>query len=132
MDDPEVISTIETGPRYLRSVTCHNDEQIWTIGGTADIKCSDILGVLQKTIRTKTGDCPNDIAVDRDAALLYSAGIPMTVHKVKNDQTEEIITLQGWKPKQLCVTSSGDLLVTMYSDDSVSYTHLTLPTICSV
>ena len=44
-------------------------------------------------------------------------GIPGTVYKVKNDQTEEIITLQEWIPISLCVTSSSDLLVTMYSDD---------------
>ena len=36
---------------------------------------------------------------------------------MKNEQTEEIIKLQEWKPSQLCVTSSGDFLLTMYSDD---------------
>ena len=35
--------------------------------------------------------------------------------KVKDDQTEEVITLQGWIPVSLCATFSGDLLVTMYS-----------------
>ena len=60
---------------------------------------------------------PNDIAVDRDGALLYTDGKTRTVYKVKNDQTEEIITLHRWRPNNLCVTSSGDILVTMHSDD---------------
>ena len=62
---------------------------------------------------------PKDIAVDNDGALVYSDWKTRTVYKVKNDQTKEIITLQGWRPNNLhvCVTSSGDLLVTMYNDD---------------
>ncbi|XP_052680098.1 uncharacterized protein LOC128160815 [Crassostrea angulata] len=40
-----------------------------------------------------------------------------TVYKVKTSQTEELTRLQGWAPFNLCVTSTGDLLVTMYSDD---------------
>ncbi|XP_078339249.1 uncharacterized protein LOC111108315 [Crassostrea virginica] len=117
LDEPEVLNTIKTGHEYLRSVTCLNDEQIWTSGETADIKCFNIQGVLKKTIQTNSGKIPNDIAVESDGALLYSAGPPRRVYKVKNDQTEEIITLQGWIPSQLCVTTSGDLLVTMYSND---------------
>ena len=46
----------------------------------------------------------NDIAVYRDLALLYNDGIRSTVYKVKNNQTVEIFTLQGWKPANLCVT----------------------------
>nr|XP_022295997.1 uncharacterized protein LOC111105845 [Crassostrea virginica] len=117
LDQPEVLNTIKTGHKYLCSVTCLNEEQIWTSGHTADIKCFNIQGVLQKTIQTKSGVWPLHIAVDKDGALLYSDWKTRTVYKVKNDQTEEIITLQGWTPSQLCVTSSGDLLVTMYSDD---------------
>ena len=55
--------------------------------------------------------------MDIDGALLYSDWKTKKVYRVKNDQTEEIITLQGWEPAKLCATSSGDLLVTMYSDD---------------
>ncbi|XP_078341942.1 uncharacterized protein LOC144627864 [Crassostrea virginica] len=117
LDEPELLNTIKTGHKNLRSVTCHNDEQIWTSGGTADIKCFDIQGVLQKTIQTKSGGMPLDIAVDTTGAMLYYDLKTTTVYKVKNDQTEAIITLQGWTPYNLCVISSGDLLVTMFSDD---------------
>ena len=118
MDKPEVLNTIKTGHANLRSVTCFNEEQIWTSGETADIKCFNIQGVLQKTIKTKSGNNPYDIAVDRDGALLYTGSWrTRTVYKVKNDQTEEIITLKGWKPKNLCVTSSDDLLVSMNTDN---------------
>nr|XP_022296564.1 uncharacterized protein LOC111106252 [Crassostrea virginica] len=114
LDEPEVLNTIKTGHG---SVTCPNEEQICTSGQTADIKCFNVQGVLQKTIKTKSGERPNDIAVDSDGFLLYTDWPTRTVNRVKNDQTEEIITLQGWRPNNLCVTSSGDLLVTMYSDD---------------
>nr|XP_022322628.1 uncharacterized protein LOC111124059 [Crassostrea virginica] len=117
LDETEVLNTIKTGHERLRTVTCLYEEQIWTSGETADIKCFNIQGVLQITIKTKSGKAPNDIAVYSDGALVYSDWRTRTVYKVKNDQTEEIITLQGWKPTQLCVTSSGDLLVTMFNDD---------------
>nr|XP_022302402.1 uncharacterized protein LOC111110272 [Crassostrea virginica]XP_022302403.1 uncharacterized protein LOC111110272 [Crassostrea virginica] len=117
LNGPEVLNTVNSGHEDLRSVSCLNEEQIWTSGWTADIKCFHIQGVLQSTIRTKSGKLTSDIAVDRDGALLYCDWITGTVYKVKNDQTEKVITLQGWKPKNLCATSSGDLLVTMYSDD---------------
>ncbi|XP_078340748.1 uncharacterized protein LOC144627486 [Crassostrea virginica] len=117
LDEPEVINTIKTGHEYLRSVTCLNEDQIWTSGQTDDMKRFNIQGVLQKTIQTKSGEFPWDIAEDTTGALLYCNLVTSTVYKVKNEQTEKIITLQGWKPLNLCVTSSGDLLVTMFNDD---------------
>nr|XP_022299153.1 uncharacterized protein LOC111107984 [Crassostrea virginica] len=117
LDKPEVLNTIKTGHRSQRSVTCLNDDHIWTSGMTADINFFNIQSVLQNKIKTKSGEWPIDIAVDYDGNVLYSDETQKTVYKVKNDQTEEIITLQGWKPAEICVTSSGDLLVTMYSDD---------------
>ncbi|XP_078335903.1 uncharacterized protein LOC144626292 [Crassostrea virginica] len=118
LDEPEVLNTIKTGYVGLCSVTCIDEEEIWTSGQlTADIKCFNTQGVLQKTIKTKSGYRPGDIAVYSDGALVYSDGSKRTVYKVKNGQTEKIITLQGWIPFNLCVTSSGDLLVTMFSYD---------------
>ncbi|XP_078341316.1 uncharacterized protein LOC144627645 isoform X2 [Crassostrea virginica] len=117
LDEPEVLNTIEIGNEKLYSVACLNEEQIWTCQKTADIKCFNIQGLLQKKIETKSGKNPSDIAVDIDGALLYSDWKTCRVYKVKDDQTEEIIRLQLWKPKELCVTSSGELLVIMLRED---------------
>nr|XP_034305086.1 uncharacterized protein LOC105335752 [Crassostrea gigas]XP_034305087.1 uncharacterized protein LOC105335752 [Crassostrea gigas] len=116
-DEPEIVTTIQTGHEYLRSVTCVNEDRIWTSGETNNIKCLNINGSLLQTIHTKSGKWPIDIAVDRDGDLLYSEWETRTVNKVKNRQTEELIRLQGWRPYNLCVTSTGDLLLTMYIDD---------------
>nr|XP_022298568.1 uncharacterized protein LOC111107592 [Crassostrea virginica] len=107
LDEPEVLNTINTG--HSVSVTCFTEEQIWTNEQIAGIKCFNIQGVLQKTIQTKSWETW-DIAVDTTGALLYCDVETRSVYKVKNDQTEKIITLQGWNPINLCVTSSGDLL----------------------
>ncbi|XP_078337154.1 uncharacterized protein LOC111100983 isoform X2 [Crassostrea virginica] len=117
LDESEVLNTINTGYEDLCSVVCFNEDEIWTSGMTADIKCFNTQGILQKTIKTKSGTCPNDIAVYSDGALMYSDWATGTVYKVENYQTQEIIRLQGWKPSQLCVTLSGDILVSMYSID---------------
>ncbi|XP_078337476.1 uncharacterized protein LOC111101071 [Crassostrea virginica] len=118
LDEPEVLNTIKTGLEELVKVTCLNEEEIWTTGKTtAEIKCFNTQGVLKKTTKTKLGNVPIDIAVYSDGALVYSDWVTRTVYKVKNGQTEEIISLQGWRPTNLCVTSSGDLLVTMFNDD---------------
>ncbi|XP_078337155.1 uncharacterized protein LOC111134020 [Crassostrea virginica] len=117
LDESEVLNTINIGYENLRSIVCLNEEEIWTSGWNPDIKCFNTQGILQKTIKTKSREGPNDIAVYSDGALVYSDWATRTVYKVENDQTEEIIRLQGWRPANLCVTSSSDILVSMYSDD---------------
>ncbi|XP_052677305.1 uncharacterized protein LOC128158478 [Crassostrea angulata] len=117
LDEPELVATIQTGYEYLRSVSYLNDDRIWTSGRTNEIKCFNIYGSLQQTIRTKSGERPFDIAVDSDGYLMYTDGTVGTVNKLNNKLTEVLIRLQGWQPSKLCVTSTGDLLVTMRNDN---------------
>ncbi|XP_061175824.1 uncharacterized protein LOC133184779 [Saccostrea echinata] len=118
LEEPKLITSINTGYETLRSVTCLSEEEIWTSEfWVSDIKCFNIKGSLIKTIKTRSGGVSNDIAVTKDGDLLYSDWKTKTVNKVKNGQTEEVIRLQDWRPTKLCVTSSGDLVVVMYSDD---------------
>eukprot|EP00105_Crassostrea_gigas_P042948 XP_019927096.1 PREDICTED: uncharacterized protein LOC109620032 [Crassostrea gigas] len=117
LDEPELVTKLQTGHKNLRNVTCVNEDMIWTSGMSTDIECFNIKGTTLHTILTKSGSCPRDLAVDSDGNLLYSDSETRTVNKVKNGHTEELIRLQGWAPFNLCVTSTGDLLVTMYSED---------------
>eukprot|EP00105_Crassostrea_gigas_P023609 XP_011443516.1 PREDICTED: uncharacterized protein LOC105339609 [Crassostrea gigas] len=117
LDEPELVTTMKTGYKKLRSVACLNDDSIWTSGETNYIKCFNIKGSLLQTIKTKSGIFPSDIVVNSDRDLIVSDGANGTVYKVKNGQTEELIRLPEWTPINLCVTSTGDLLVTMFSDD---------------
>ncbi|XP_052680760.1 uncharacterized protein LOC128161507 [Crassostrea angulata] len=117
LDEPELVTTIHTGHQYLRSVTCLNEGIIWASGTTNEIKCFNSKGSLLQTIETKSGNYPYDIAVDSDGYLLYSVWSTGSVYKVKNEQIEELIRLQEWLPVNLCVTSTGDLLVTMFRVD---------------
>ncbi|XP_052676187.1 uncharacterized protein LOC128157654 [Crassostrea angulata] len=117
LDEPEIVATIQTGYEKLLGVTCLDKDSVWTHGFTNKIKCFNINGSLLQTIGTKSGVRPHDIVVNSNGDLLYSDRATRTVNKVKNEQTEELIRLQGWRPFKLCVTSTGDLLVTMYSDD---------------
>lgn len=118
LDEPELVTAIKTGHKKPLNVTCLNDDQIWISAMTNDIESFNMRGLLLQTILTKSGDFPLDIDVDSDEDLLYLDWKTRTVCKVKNGQTEELIRLQGWVPINLCVSSTGDLLITMYSDDT--------------
>ncbi|XP_062604677.1 uncharacterized protein LOC134266460 [Saccostrea cucullata] len=119
LDEPEAVTTIDTGYEYtLCSVTCLSDEEIWTLGGDKIMKLYNLHGKLLKSIQTKSGNTPHDIAVTRSGDLVYTDPDTRTVNIVKNEKIQEVIRLQGWKPYYLCSTSSGDLLVIMDNDEN--------------
>ncbi|XP_062599592.1 uncharacterized protein LOC134261149, partial [Saccostrea cucullata] len=75
LDEPEIVSTIDidTGYRHLHNVACLSDEEIWTSGNDSTMKLYSInQGSLLKSIKTKSGSRPEDIAVTKSGDLVYT------------------------------------------------------------
>ncbi|XP_062610685.1 E3 ubiquitin-protein ligase TRIM71-like [Saccostrea cucullata] len=120
LDEPETVTTIDTGYGQLYNVACLSDEEIWTSGIDSTMKLYSInQGSLLKSITTKSGNRPwEDIAVTKSGDLVYADYNNRTVNIVKNEKIEEVIRQQNWIPHGVCSTSPGDLLVIMDSDDN--------------
>ena len=131
LDIPRLITDIPTSEYgYLFNITCLSDEKIWTSGDNEILNLYNLKGELLKSVQTKSGKGPQDITVTWSGDLVYADFLDRSINLVrgtgkqtlltlprKKSKIKTLITLQGWIPRGLCSTSSGDLLVTMISDD---------------
>ncbi|XP_052678819.1 uncharacterized protein LOC128159686 [Crassostrea angulata] len=114
---PRIITEINTEQRGLENVSCLSDEEIWTRGNENIMRLYNLRGELVKSVRTKSGKTPDDIAVTRSGDLVYTDYYDRSVNILKKTQIQTMIRLQGWIPYRVCSTSSGDLLIIMNSDN---------------
>ena len=118
LDGPRVITDIPTsGCGELYHVSCLSDEKIWTSGVNNKImKLYNLKGEVLKSVQTKSGNMPQDIAVTRSGGLVYTDEDDRSINLVGGTQIHTLIKLRVWTPLGLCSTSSGDLLVIIRSD----------------
>nr|XP_034333728.1 tripartite motif-containing protein 2 [Crassostrea gigas] len=120
IDVPRIITEINTEygeSNKLRSVSYLSDDEVWTSGQDNMLRLYNLHSKLVKSIQTKSGKIPEDIAVTQSGELVYTDPNDRTVNIVKNTQIQTVIRLQGWTPLYVCCTSSGDLLVVMITND---------------
>ncbi|XP_078311106.1 uncharacterized protein LOC111136045 isoform X2 [Crassostrea virginica] len=117
LDVPKLITKLDTGYRLLYDVSCLNDDEIWTRSKDKNLNLYNMKGELVKSVQTKSGNVPRDIAVTRSGGLVYADYEDSSINLMSGTQIQTFIKLPGWKPLGLCTTPSGDLLVIMNSDD---------------
>ncbi|XP_056005902.1 uncharacterized protein LOC125658614 [Ostrea edulis] len=115
METPLMVHRIATGYSQLYGVAFLDRMGIWAIGNAQQIKLFHVNDKsTKKSIDTKLSG-KKLILVTNQGHLLYAEKGGRTIHIVKQEQSEELISLQGWGVVGFCVTD--DLLVVMRSDD---------------
>lgn len=117
LDEPEVVATFHTGFQRLCNVACTDAENIWTSGRESIIKEFNQNGSCLKNVMTTSGMWPADIAWKGTGELLYSDSVAKTINVVKWGPVQKLMKFKSWKPGNICLSSSGDLLVTLCSED---------------
>lgn len=116
LDEPVEVSSIWTGIDYLQHIACLKSYQIWAGDHYAAASLFDF-NKKEKIKSLRFGgslfEQVNDIAVLQNGELVYSFSGTNAVYIVRNEKAEILITLHDWVPRGICVTSSGDLLITM-------------------
>ncbi|XP_078311394.1 uncharacterized protein LOC144618691 [Crassostrea virginica] len=117
LDVPKVITELDTRYDNLYCVSCLSDDEIWTRGNKSIMKLYNMNGELLRSVQTKSGCEPQDIAVTRSGGLVYTDPMYRSINLVSGTQIQTLITLRGWLPCSVRSTSTGGLLVTMTNED---------------
>nr|XP_022290060.1 probable E3 ubiquitin-protein ligase MID2 [Crassostrea virginica]XP_022290129.1 probable E3 ubiquitin-protein ligase MID2 [Crassostrea virginica]XP_022290203.1 probable E3 ubiquitin-protein ligase MID2 [Crassostrea virginica] len=124
LDEPRILTDIQTeyrGFHGLQNVSCQSDSELWTCGYRENIlRLYNLQRKLLRSVKVKSGNHPQDIAVTRSGDLVYTDTSDRSINIVRDTHKQTLIRLQGWRPSYLCSTSSGDLLVIIISDDDES------------
>ena len=119
MNKPQILTDIQTeyGGCSLRSVSCLSENKFWTSCEDEIIRLHNLKGELLKSVQTSSHNRPRDIAVTASGALVYTDYFERTINMVNDGQKQVTIRLTGWRPRALCSTLCGDLLVVTDSVD---------------
>ncbi|XP_056015684.1 uncharacterized protein LOC125676801 [Ostrea edulis] len=118
-DIPKVTDVYEAGYTYTYKISCAmSTNQIFVCGNTKVIKQMNSMGTFVEKADSESGNPPFDLALTRDAQLLYSDHNAKCINLVKsNGEIERVIQLEKWYPMAICSTSANDILVSMESDN---------------
>ncbi|XP_062594119.1 tripartite motif-containing protein 2-like [Saccostrea cucullata] len=118
LEEPKIVTSIDTGFKSLFNLASLSDEEIWTSGNDNAIKLFNMKErFLINSIRTKSGKMPWDIAVTQNGELVYSDINERSLNLAKNSKIKEVIKLKTWEPRDICSTAAGHLLVMLMRID---------------
>ncbi|XP_078330183.1 uncharacterized protein LOC111117325 [Crassostrea virginica] len=124
MDKVRVIATIPTTHKHLFGIACVGGAEAWIYGNNKTITRIDLHGAVKETVTTTCQYEPGGISVTRGSELMYSDYNSDTVNIVRHGKSETLITTpQGWGPRRLICTRSGDILVHVFKGNGLQRKH---------
>lgn len=113
---PKVLTNVPLKGEKPRRLACTSLDRVWMCGNGKLIKCVDINGSVRSAVKSTCLDFPGDIAINRQGELLYTDAAHRTVNIVRQGKTETlVVTPELWHPQGLCCTTSGDVLLSMFT-----------------
>lgn len=113
----EIVYEISSENMFIHNVSCLNDTGFWLCKNHKFIIFYNLKKNETKSISTKSGNDPWDIAVTTGGDLVYTDYKDRSVNLVKSSRIQTLIKLRRWIPHNICSTSSGDILVILENDD---------------
>nr|XP_022308261.1 uncharacterized protein LOC111114267 [Crassostrea virginica] len=135
LDVSHLVTDIPTiGYDCIFNVSCLSDEEIWTRGNNNIMKLYNMKGQLLRSVLTKSGNLPEDIAVTRSGSLVenrnsdicvadfdaYAVVVVSTVGKLRFRYTGSPSTpLESFRPLGITTDSQGYILTSDYNSDRI-------------
>ena len=98
-------------------MSCLSDSELWICGFHDKIVTLNLLGELLRSVQTKSGNWSVDITMTKSEDLLYTDPGDSSINLVGGTKVRRLIRLRRLVSSHLCSKSSGDLLITMDSDE---------------
>ena len=120
LDEPLILTdkqTDYTDFNGLHSESCQLDSELLTCGVEKILKLYELKDSQMISIQTKSEFSPWDVELISTGNMIYVDLFNRSINLMGDTQIETLIKLGKWIPSNLCIGSSGDLLVTMDSDD---------------
>nr|XP_022307063.1 uncharacterized protein LOC111113256 isoform X1 [Crassostrea virginica] len=119
MSNPVVVSTIQTPyvkETELWRILCDEAGKIWISGNDQKVYQIDQSGSIKKTVSVSDNVRALSLSVGKE--LIFSAFWPDTkLHRYDGNVVRTVVDLGQWRPRGLCHSASGNLLVSMRSSD---------------
>nr|XP_022296903.1 uncharacterized protein LOC111106490 [Crassostrea virginica] len=107
LDEPQILTDIQTEHKLLSGVSCLSDSKLWTCDNDDNIlRLYNLEGELLRSVQTKSRDWPEDISVTRGGDLVYADPWDRSINLVSGTQIQRLIKLRGWRPYNLCTNGS--------------------------
>ncbi|XP_048750343.2 uncharacterized protein LOC125662206 [Ostrea edulis] len=113
IENPKVLATVQSDHSKLRQIFCAGNERVWTSGNKNTITQIEKYG--DNSINIKSNGSPTCLSIDHQGCLVFSTTDDTKIRVYKEGHVETLLNITSWRPRGICHTRNGDMLVSLRS-----------------